>query len=188
MRTRAIETNRYGQVRCVWNDDPRPCSKVGRGNPPLCRHHYALTVEDRGGAAYNGFLADPHVNHAFDRLEGVAAAGADRLVAGLTAGLGTLIERITRPGAFSRPTGLPRSDARRPRGAPPPPPRGAQRSDASEDPRDVLGFAPDLVLTRELVKDRQRAMAALVHPDRGGSTRAMQRVNDAARRLLETIA
>lgn len=60
---------------------------------------------------------------------------------------------------------------------PPPPP-------APEDPRDVLGFSADISLTRAMVKERQRELAKLMHPDRGGSTKALQRLNAAAQILL----
>jgi curved DNA-binding protein CbpA len=34
------------------------------------------------------------------------------------------------------------------------------------------------------VKERQRELAKLMHPDRGGSTKALQRINAAAQELL----
>jgi hypothetical protein len=39
-------------------------------------------------------------------------------------------------------------------------------------------------LTVELVKQHQRALAAIHHPDRGGTKSAMQRINNAADALL----
>lgn len=57
-----------------------------------------------------------------------------------------------------------------------------------QDPRQVLGFPPDFPLTRELIKQRQRALSGLWHPDKpGGSTEAMQRLNAAADALLSEI-
>jgi curved DNA-binding protein CbpA len=38
------------------------------------------------------------------------------------------------------------------------------------------------------IKARQRELARLFHPDKGGSVRAMQRVNDAADALIAQIA
>jgi hypothetical protein len=35
-----------------------------------------------------------------------------------------------------------------------------------------------------MVKERQRALAKLMHPDHGGSTKALQRLNVAAQALL----
>jgi curved DNA-binding protein CbpA len=58
---------------------------------------------------------------------------------------------------------------------------------AEPDAREVLGFAPGAKLTRELVKARQRELAKLWHPDRGGSTAATQRLNVAAKKLLDSL-
>jgi hypothetical protein len=64
-----------------------------------------------------------------------------------------------------------------PQPAPPPTPEG--------DPRIVLGFEPGDKLSKEIIKERKKALAALFHPDRpGGSTLAMKRVNEAADKLL----
>lgn len=68
--------------------------------------------------------------------------------------------------------------------APPPRPPEAPKHD---NPRTVLGFRDDEKLTKKSVKDRQRALAELFHPDKGGSVEAMQRVNAAAQLLLKEI-
>lgn len=70
--------------------------------------------------------------------------------------------------------------------APPPPPRGKPK-DKIKIARDVLGFEPEVVLTAELVKDRRKKLAEVLHPDKGGSKTAMQRVNMAADALLESL-
>lgn len=59
---------------------------------------------------------------------------------------------------------------------------------AKIDPRIILGFGPNDVLTKDIIKARQRFLAAEYHPDKGGSTEAMQRVNDAAEELLKSVA
>jgi hypothetical protein len=75
----------------------------------------------------------------------------------------------------------PRPQPRSPRPPPPPP------APAEPDPRVILGFAPGTKLTREIIKSRQRELAKLFHPDRGGSTEATQRLNAAAKRLLDSL-
>ncbi len=58
----------------------------------------------------------------------------------------------------------------------------------SENPYEVLGFPPDKPLLASEIKARQRELARMFHPDKGGSVRAMQRVNDAATTLLSQIS
>jgi hypothetical protein len=48
----------------------------------------------------------------------------------------------------------------------------------------VLGIPPGVPLTASLVKKHQRALATIHHPDSGGTTAAMQRINAAATALL----
>jgi len=74
----------------------------------------------------------------------------------------------------------------RPPGYIPPPPPAAPPK-IQEDPREVLGFPPDKPLTKSEIKARQKELARVFHPDRGGSVRSMQRVNDAAAALLAQI-
>ena len=63
----------------------------------------------------------------------------------------------------------------------PPPPK--------EDPRQVLGFGPQVKLTVEIVKERRKQLAKVFHPDlMGGDNTAMQRVNSAAEVLLRDLA
>lgn len=57
-----------------------------------------------------------------------------------------------------------------------------------ENPRQVLGFGAADRLTIEIVKKRQREFAKIVHPDRGGSTEAMQRINCAAAELIKELS
>lgn len=71
-----------------------------------------------------------------------------------------------------------------------PPPRQpppAQPPPALEDPRLVLGFPPSSQPTEPEIRQRRRQLAAIVHPDKGGSTEAVQRINVAADRLLEEL-
>ena len=55
------------------------------------------------------------------------------------------------------------------------------------DPRVIFGFPADIKLTKAMVKERKRVLAGLWHPDRGGSTESMQRLNAAAAALLQEI-
>ncbi len=59
---------------------------------------------------------------------------------------------------------------------PPPPPRPKP-----VDPYTALHLLPSA--PAELVKAAYRTLAQIHHPDRGGDTEAMQRINDAYRRL-----
>lgn len=56
-----------------------------------------------------------------------------------------------------------------------------------EDPRVVLGFKSTDKLTVEMVKNRRRELAKILHPDKGGSDEAMQRMNTAADKLMKEI-
>jgi hypothetical protein len=79
--------------------------------------------------------------------------------------------------------GFASSTDRRPppgRAAPPPKP-------AAPDPRLVLHFGPNDPITRAEIEKRRRELARLCHPDKGGSTEAMQRINQAADALLAQL-
>ena len=70
-----------------------------------------------------------------------------------------------------------------PRGpAPPPPP--APKTDPTVEARQILHFGPSEALDRPKIQARRKALAAMCHPDRGGDTRAMQQINQAADCLL----
>jgi hypothetical protein len=101
----------------------------------------------------------------------------DQLVQGFAQALNQFLRT---PAPAPRPAPRPRVTAP-PTPPPPPPPPPPPR----EDPREILGFDPKTKLTRAVIKERQRALAALVHPDKqNGSTRAMQRINNAAKELI----
>lgn len=79
-------------------------------------------------------------------------------------------------------TSFPEHTERReePRAAPPPPPPPPPRMGAAE-PWASLHLLPSA--PREVVDAAYKALARLHHPDLGGSTAAMQRVNDAYQKL-----
>lgn len=54
--------------------------------------------------------------------------------------------------------------------------------------RSIMQFGPKEPLTRETITKRRRALAAVCHPDKGGSTEAMQNLNRAAEILLASVA
>jgi hypothetical protein len=54
-------------------------------------------------------------------------------------------------------------------------------------PREVLHFGVDEPLTIEKIKERKKTLALMVHPDAGGATDAMARINDAAAKLLKDM-
>ena len=56
-----------------------------------------------------------------------------------------------------------------------------------ENPRIVLGFGPQLRLTKEMIRERRKDLARLCHPDRGGSEVAMKRINQAVEMLLSKL-
>lgn len=160
------------RVRCVWSEGG-PCTKVGHGRPPLCnRHAREADARDSRETERNDSAGDP-IDRVFDRVDDLLENGTDRLVVGLGQLFIRLAQRAPVPGGRPAPV------------TPPPPPR--PQAVEREDPREILGFGPDVKLTRSVIKNRQRALLALVHPDVGGSTRATQRINEASKLLLATV-
>jgi hypothetical protein len=80
-----------------------------------------------------------------------------------------------------------------PRNAPPPPPPQApppkprKRLDPLLGARAALLLSPTEPINKKLITERRRALAAVCHPDKGGSDEAMQRVNRATTLLLESL-
>lgn len=79
--------------------------------------------------------------------------------------------------------------AQTPRQKPQTPPKRRQnvrvrRPSKEQIARKILHFADKEALTKDLIKKRQRDLASLCHPDKGGSTEAMQKINQAADILL----
>ncbi len=94
---------------------------------------------------------------------------------------GFAVDRVARPRIG--PSGPQQPPPRRPAAPPPPPPR----VDPLAEARGVLHFGPTEKLTREIVKRRRKDLAAMCHPDKGGSVESMQRVNAAADALLKAL-
>ncbi len=77
-----------------------------------------------------------------------------------------------------------------------PPPNWGQREAAppptkdpaiERDARRELGFGPSDPLTEDVIKERRRLLARRHHPDRGGSVKKMQEINDATDVLLASL-
>ncbi len=128
-------------------------------------------------------LVDNPIDVLFDRVDIVVEDTTARLVNGLGSFAESLIERaMAARAARPRPA--------RPSQASPPPssePRPRPAPSIEPDPRVILGFEPGRVLTRAEIKARQRALAGVLHPDKGGSSAAQQRVNAAAKALLAAL-
>lgn len=72
---------------------------------------------------------------------------------------------------------------------PPPPPREPQTPPIDVDllARRVMHFGPEEILTKERIMKQRRTLAAICHPDKGGSTEAMKQLNEAATLLLQKL-
>ena len=67
--------------------------------------------------------------------------------------------------------------------------RGAHSNTHSARPKPILTVAPaDMSLVQEIIDRGYRAIALAVHPDTGGSTAAMQWLNDVVAALRSQIA
>jgi hypothetical protein len=132
----------------------------------------AQNREDGGGLleeAVNLFVAHPSVQDVLSRFGELLDSAGAQVPHGIPRGHAA--EAPPRPGNGQR---------ARAAHAPPPPP--------GPDPRVILHFNPSETLTREKVKARQRQLAEIFHPDRGGSVEQMQKINAAAEALLSQLA
>lgn len=146
------------------------CGRPGLGDPPLCRECFSGVHDDAPGFDF-GELLHTVLNHPqVDEIFEAMSRGAQDFVKRKVGEFGGYYSQCPPPPPDSEP---PRSHA------PPPSP--------SEDARTILGFAPGVALTRSMVKQRQRALASMFHPDAGGCTESMQRVNAAAEALLAEL-
>lgn len=162
-------------MRCRYQEGDRRCHRNGFGDPPLCRAH-AIAMD------YELDLDDP-VGSLIDQADRFLSGQKDTLVHSFAQALGQILRPPSAPIPSATPGARAGSRSTPPPPKPPPPPAPAVK----EDPRDVLGFSKDAKLTRALVKERQRALAALLHPDKGGSVKAMQRLNEAVKELVATL-
>lgn len=196
--------------RCSYVDGDKRCRRNGFGNPPICRQHAAMLaagLEAPAGDPLVDLLGDGDrwTSRQRDPLIAAAAGIVGVVLSGILTGryqqprdpfpfgpLGPQVGAVF--GAnhpFSRAaagTPPPNGGRRHPR-PPPPRPSDPPPPDPIQRAREVLNFEPAEPLTRELINARRRALATLYHPDRqGGSTTAMQRINQAADLLLAKVA
>ena len=66
-------------------------------------------------------------------------------------------------------------------------PKVRTRPIPKQNPRDVLHFGPNEVLTKEKIDSRKKELALLAHPDRGGSNEAMAQILTAADMLKKEL-
>ena len=178
--------------RCsFWHSQNRQCASPGHGNPPLCAKH-DFAEEDGELDEDQRWNDDPVLGAVVDRImDHPSARDLFGRVSTVIDGFANVIDQMSGhappppPPKWARPQPPPRA-APPPRRPPPPPPLPPARA-TGPDPRKVLGIPPGAALTRRLIKDRQRALAMKHHPDRGGSTASMQRINDAATELLKQV-
>lgn len=182
---------------CSYCDDP------GLGDPPLCRVHYDEVFSETAEAPYQGDV-DVAVRDFLGHVMSHPRVAA--FISKMQGNVDTLLNAkfYQGPGRGYAATWPPPPGGARPGPAPPPPPGGGgatggqgQRQQRPpppprprvklEDPRVVLGFPSDKALSQAEIKQRQRALAAMFHPDVGGSHEAMQRVNTAAEALLSEL-
>lgn len=164
--------------RCAFKDGQRRCSRNGFGNPPLCRAHaIQLNLNGREVEIDEG-------SSIFSFIE-MADRALSKNKSSLVKEMGAIFGQYLSNQAAGRAA---RAQVPFEASPPPPPPPPRPQPVEKENPRDVLGFSPDEPLDPNKIKQRKRALAALFHPDKGGSQKAMQRVNDAADALLAEIA
>lgn len=185
--------------RCVYKPaQGRRCPHPGVGNPPMCFQHFAVAQFDDGEADEGARgqpvadIVDAVLDH--PKVQNIFSAILQRMDHGIRRAerpedsphyrgpdAAYDAEWPPRPRQQQRRRQQQQQQQRRRRPGRPKPP------ESTEDPRMVLGFGPQVRLTTALIKDRQRRMAAMVHPDVGGSEEAMRRVNIAADALLSQL-
>lgn len=163
--------------RCVYMEGTRRCTRVGHGDPPLCAAHELVLEEEE----YDELDLIDGVLEQVDEVIERAADGIRRFFDQRRIQVPPM--PILRPSGNRRPQPPPENGNGHRRAAPPP-----EIKIPAEDPRLVLGFAPEARLTKDMIRERKRALAAVFHPDKpGGSVQAMQRVNAAADKLLKSL-
>lgn len=190
--------------RCSYYDGRGQCRRKGEGNPPLCADHGELLVTETEtedefdpivDAAVMQLMQTPHARMILDSFGGILDS------------FGAILDRAPPPGSRGKPNknwerarkawkryanaraAAPPPPPRQPGNGhrPPPPPPQPPPKAAKEDPRVIFGLAPGAKLTKEMVKKRYRELAAIYHPDHGGNTEAMQRINVARDDLLASL-
>lgn len=172
------------RIKCGW----RGCAYIGSVATiagDFCPKHAELvaagpvtaTPEDVIEVLTEAVIGVPQVNQFLKRLaKPLDRAGQilDRLV--------PYVDRATQRGPI--PTPPPGKPPHRTHSRPKPPSDPEPKLD---DPRTVLGFAPDTKLTEKIVRDRRKELARIFHSDAKGNDETMKKVNIAADALLKEI-
>ncbi len=182
--------------RCTFveNDGSR-CRRNATGTPPMCQAHWLVVDQEASpGRVVADVLRDLINGQRPPRAKVAAAAsvifdvisGAARTASAPNSGRAP----FTPPAGWVPPPGWMPHGAN-PRHAPPPPPPPICR--ANECPlcvraRKVLGLASSGTLTPEIVKAQHRKLARKHHPDLGGRTEDMQKINAAVEQLERDLA
>lgn len=154
------------------------CRRAGYGVPPLCDTHAEEIEEDDDEEKYSDLvekvLENPQVQTLLDKAAGVVER------------LGAVVEQVAKERAeqiIDRVKQTAQARAQRP--ATPPPRKDIDLVKAA---RSILHFSPTESLTAEKIKDRRRELAKMCHPDKGGSTDQMQKINRAADILIKSVS
>lgn len=155
--------------KCVYLVRGQPCGVRGEGNPILCDEH-APDEDDFGADAVIQTAVDALLDsRPLQKLFGRTNQFLDQVAGHLSAGL-----RRPEVPLHTKPRKTRQTRTQRP-----------QKPDGQHDARLIMGFDVAEKLTENVIKKRKRQLAAALHPDRGGNTFAMAKLNTAADLLLK---
>ena len=143
--------------RCAYTEHGRRCRRSGFGEPPLCRLHLRVVEE----------IEEESPESPYDAIFGMVGDFFRSVMS----------EGEPWPDIMARGQ-EPRSRQPPPAAAPAPARNGELKA------RRIMNFGPRDRLSSALINQRRRELARIHHPDHGGATDAMQRVNEAADALL----
>ena len=177
--------------RCSYREGNRRCPYSGIGNPPLCQSHQIAVAEQLAAAQRR---ADNPIGNLIGEFLAGRKISRETFYGAVGQVVGALgvqniqidAEGNVRAAHVEGHVRMPNQAPPRARRAPPPPPPPPvdPELEANLAARRVLGFGPNDRLSPEMVKKRRAELARKHHPDRGGSTDAMAKINDAADVLL----
>jgi hypothetical protein len=154
------------------------CRLQGYGVPPLCDRHAEEVEEDDDEEKYSDLVEKVLENPQVQTLLDKASAVVDRL--------GLVVEQVAKQRAEQLFERVKQGAQARAQRATQPPPR--KDIDLAKVARSILHFSPTESLTAEKIKDRRRELAKMCHPDKGGSTDQMQKINRAADILIKSVS
>lgn len=155
-------------VRCIYTTKRGRCQSPARGDIPLCpkhKKHYKPPSPWTG--IIDAVLQQPIAQGVIGRIDQTlnkANQVVDRIAGGDFSDLDGLLNKFNKQQRVHYPA-----------------------PEQKEDPRMVLGFAPDEILTVEAVKKRRKEFAKIMHSDKGGNDASMARINAAADELLKGL-